>query len=472
MTRYLTSYRFFILFKAGIGAAYLWACGDFLRINLALADHLHEMLPNLTNETIVANAGLNNALVNVLRALSTPAVVWIYFVLAPVAVGLFVWGHYRWLQVGVGAWMWLSMIGLCARASLFMSTADFWLNWCFILYVVAGFVTPKGCWEKSQPPLSRSLWRENPIIASEYALLAVILQFTVYFYAGVNKLHVGWTPWTGGTAIQNLSFDISMREFARGVPVPLWISAVLCYVTLFQRLVVPFGFFIMRYRGWAVLILGAMHVGYDVLMQVAIFPLVGLSGLLLIIPPRELASPLFSRPSLTRSKKLAHYLKTIAGPAPNFAQYAALVAVIALLLIEPIFNTAVDPRLPYWNIKAGTILHWTMFSDGGANSTVRLRLGFLVRDPKTGKQRYDEVTNLPLRYLPDTWRTRFYQETLLFKAMEDDNERARDSAAQIYLNGYVRAAMQLYRQAGGAPVEHVKLALTDSDQSPFTIAQK
>jgi len=37
MFRYLTSYRFFILAKLGIGLAYLWFCWDFFRLNLAMA---------------------------------------------------------------------------------------------------------------------------------------------------------------------------------------------------------------------------------------------------------------------------------------------------------------------------------------------------------------------------------------------------------------------------------------------------
>jgi hypothetical protein len=473
MTRYLTSYRFFVLSKLGLSLAYLWVCWDFLRINLALGGgHLQELLPNLANESVVGDGALNDAVVNVLLFVSAPALVWIYFVLAPMAAALFIWGKHRWLQLGVGFWLWLSMIGLCARASILMSTADFWLNWCFISYVVAGIVTPGARWEKSQPPVSRALWRENPIVASEYVLLVVLVQFTVYFYAGINKLHDGWTPWIYGTAIQNLSFDLSMRDYARGMPVPFWISAIFCYVTLFQRLVVPFGFFVMRYRGWAVLILGAMHVGYDLVMQVAIFPLVGLSGLLLVIPPRELASPLFSWPSLKRSKKLRHYIKSMAGPELGFAPRALLVAVMVVLLVQPIANTVLEPALPYWNIKLGTLTHWTMFSDGGSSSRVRLRMGLLVRDPQTGEQRYVEVTDLPLRYLPDTWRTRFYQQTLLYKAME--NRRALGAAIQhqVYLSGYVKSATQLYEDGGGLPVEHVSLALAPYDRWPWPIARR
>jgi len=36
---------------------------------------------------------------------------------------------------------------------------------------------------------------------------------------------------------------------------------------------VPFGFYFTRYRGWSVLILASMHVGYAILMKVGdLFP--------------------------------------------------------------------------------------------------------------------------------------------------------------------------------------------------------
>jgi hypothetical protein len=106
MTRYITSYRFYVLSKIGLSLAYLWVCWDFLRINLALGDHLRELLPVLKNEVIVADLGLNGVLIQALQFLSAPAMIWIYFVLAPVAVGLFIWGAHRWLQVGVGVCRW------------------------------------------------------------------------------------------------------------------------------------------------------------------------------------------------------------------------------------------------------------------------------------------------------------------------------------------------------------------------------
>jgi hypothetical protein len=47
MLRYLTSYRCFILTKLGLGIAYVWLCCDFLRLNLALHEHLQDLIPKL-----------------------------------------------------------------------------------------------------------------------------------------------------------------------------------------------------------------------------------------------------------------------------------------------------------------------------------------------------------------------------------------------------------------------------------------
>src|SRR5271163_2383542 len=104
MTRYLTSYRLFILSKLGLGLAYLWVCWDFLRINLALHNHLHELLPDLATEVVCGNAWLNSSIIRFLLFVSQPMAVWCYFGLSPLAIGLYVWGGFRWLQVGLGLW--------------------------------------------------------------------------------------------------------------------------------------------------------------------------------------------------------------------------------------------------------------------------------------------------------------------------------------------------------------------------------
>ncbi len=78
MTRYLTSYRYFVLGKLGLGLAYLWFCWDFLRINLALHDELNKLLPDLATERIFDDLFLNDATLRVLSLLSHPVLIWIY----------------------------------------------------------------------------------------------------------------------------------------------------------------------------------------------------------------------------------------------------------------------------------------------------------------------------------------------------------------------------------------------------------
>jgi len=470
MMRYLTSYRFFILSKMGLGLAYLWVCWDFLRINQAVWDHLHELLPALESEVICSNPTLNSIIIETLVFLSQPALIWSYFILSPLVVALYVWGRFRWLQVAVGTWVWISLVALTAHATVLMSTADFWLSWCFLLYIVAGLTVPRQQWEISQPGFSLHLWRKNPLLYSEYAGWLVLLQFTVYFYAGVNKLVNGWTAWTSGLAIQNLSSDLSVHDFVRGIHVPFFISLVLCYLTLFQRLLVPFGFFIMRYRGWAVLILGAMHVGYDLLMQVAIFPLIGISGLLLIIPPREQALPLFSKPSFKQNRSLKKYLKSIAMTHPGMAQKIFAIGMAALLLIEPAINAIESTNQPYWNIKLATQAHWIMFADGGNLSGIRFKIGVKVHDPLTGQIRYDEIDQLPLGYFPDTWRTRFYVQTILLKANHSSQPSGEAIINDHYLNDYIHVAEKLYRKASppNPPIEQALLSIDPYDKKTFT----
>ena len=468
MTRYPTSYRFLLLTKAGLGLAYLWFCWDFLRINQAAWKNLHALIPGLAQEVICGNPFLNHVLVQTLIFLSQPALIWTYFLSSPVAVGLYVWGRHRWLQVGVGLWIWSSMAALSAQASIFLSTADFWLAWCFILQVVAALVTPRGEWELSQPGFSRDLWRRNPVIRSEFALLIVVLQFTVYFYAGLNKLIYGWGEWTSGVAIQNLAYDPSMRDYVRGIHVPYFISLVLCYVTLAQRLIVPFGFFVMRYRGWAVLILGAMHVGYDLLMQVAIFPLIGVSCLLLIVPPRSMAMPLFSF-SPNRAARRKAGLKAAASSPATLPQKLIMAGVVGLLLIEPAIMSCYSLNPPYWNVKLATQLHWIMFADGGVQSKDRFKIAVKVHDPVTGQVGYNEITDLPLQYLPETWRTRLYVKFILLQATRAREASADRVAATGYLENYIKTAVALYgteipRQP---PAEQLLLAIDPYDKKSF-----
>ena len=221
----------------------------------------------------------------------------------------------------------------------------------------------------------------------------VLLQFSVYFYAGVNKLLDGWVPWITGVALQNLAFDSSMHEFVRGTHVPYWLSLILCYVTLAQRLIVPFGLFFMRYRLLSVLILGAMHIGYAILMYVNLFPLVGIASLLLILPSRT--------PPLPRSVSQPH--RKIKSVPPDrrtrFIQNTVVGFFSLYLLLESARLTIFNPKA--WENKLMAVPARRMFADGGVSSGGKWRL--LLETP----QGEVDGTDLSLQPLPHIWRDRF-----------------------------------------------------------------
>ena len=280
---------------------------------------------------------------------------------SPFAAGLYLWGRHRWLQFAVGCWMSFSMISLTSLAGVFVSTADIWLNYIFVFYSLSALISSTDEWEKCESGFSLAKWWDDPTLTSTYAWFVVLLQFAVYFFAGVNKLIDGWVPWTTGVALQNLAFDSSMHEFVRGSHVPYWISLILCYVTLLQRLVVPFGFYFKRYRIWSVLILGAMHIGYAILMYVNLFPLVGLASLLMILPPR--ASPL-----VRTSPRQPHKMKKTfqRNDQTTLAQSGAICLFSLWLLFESTRLTVSNP-MPL-KINSWSCLAWRMFADGGVMS--------------------------------------------------------------------------------------------------------
>jgi len=450
--KYLSSYRPFILTKCGLATAYLWFCWDLIRLNLALHKHLLELIPPLGKEVVCNDAGVNEVIIASLSLVSQPIACWIYLILSPIAVAIYLWGRFRWLQVGVAAWIWLSIVGLTAHLSVLMTTADFWLSWCFILYLVAGLITPTGLWEASQPSFKINLWRSNPTISSEYVFLLVILQFTVYFYAGLNKLIFGWTAWTSGRALQDLMYDPAMHNYVRGISLPYIVSFFLCYITLAQRLILPFGFFSMRLRVWAVVILGLMHLGYEAVMQVAIFPLIGISCLLVMIPPKQLAIPLLAKSSKVPPKQARKQVKTrklhlasMPSRAPRLSQKIFAMSVVGLLLVEPAIMSYESSDPPYWNVKLATQLHWIMFADGGSASKERFKVRVEVYNPATGASHLEDATNLPLSYFPATWRTRLYSKEILSKALAAQHPGSSYEATDEYLENYINAAVELFR---------------------------
>jgi len=281
---------------------------------------------------------------------------------------------------------------LASLVGVFNSTADIWVNYVFVAYSFCALICPTGKWEETEPGLNPIRWRANPTLVSTYAWLLVLIQFTVYFYAGINKLVFGWTPWTTGMALQNLAVDDSMREFAMGMYVPHWISFILCYFTVFQRLIVPFGFYFRRLRLWSALILISMHMGYAILMKVEIFPLIGIASLLIILPPKNAEEI----PSL----KIRKNKKNIPPIASPLFGRIALGIFFFWLLLEPIRLTFSQPTP--WENKLMIIPAWRMFADGGVTAGGKWRL---VLDTPRGEV---DATNISHQLLPHLWRDRFY----------------------------------------------------------------
>jgi hypothetical protein len=403
MFRYLTSYRFYTLAKIGFGLAYLWYIWDFFWIHAALWNgQLGLLLTRAAEPVFSGDPDLDVFLGKIALFFDQKTVVWIILLTSPLVVGLYLWGRRRWLQFAVGCWMSTSLVAMTALIDFFHSTADVWVNLVFITYSLTALISSNEEWEKYESGFSLSKWKEDPVLASTYAMFVVLVQFSVYFFAGVNKLVDGWAPWTTGIAIQNLmSFDNSVHEFARGTYVPFWLSLILCYVTLFQRLVVPFGFFFKRYRFWTVLILGTMHIGYAILMYVNLFPLIGIACLLMVLPPQTSPVPVTAsgKPRKTRKMPKRSYQST-------FVQ-GAVICLFTVCLLGECIRLTNSYAVPMERTLLA-VPNWRMFANGGNPAAGEWRL---ILDTPGGEI---DATEISLQPLPHLWRDRFYINAIYF----------------------------------------------------------
>jgi hypothetical protein len=425
MFRYLTSYRFYTLAKSGIGLSYLWYVLDLFWIHSDLWHQPFSFLPGPSNIIFSGYPSLDAILRQIAIFVSSKAMVWLFVLAAPSAVGLYLWGHHKWLQFSVGCWMSFSMISLTSLVGVFNSMADIWINYVFVAYSLSALICSSADWKENEAGFSLAKWKNDPVLASRYAWLVVLIQFAVYFFAGLTKLRYGWTNWMTGTALQNLAFDSAMRGFARGIPVPFWISLVLCYITLFQRLVVPFGFYFKRFRFWSVLILGSMHIGYAILMKVAVFPVIGIASLLMILPTRAAALPQpASRPRHKPKRSLPQTVRV-----PIFQNM--VMCLFSLWLILESARLIIFQALP-WENKLMIVPAWRMFADGGANAGGQWRL--LLETP------HGEVdaTDIALEMLPHLWRDRFYIDLIFHEILSNNTgpgslpARLADATAKMY----------------------------------------
>jgi hypothetical protein len=403
MFRYSTPYRFYTLAKAGFGVAYLWFVWDFFWIHAAIRDRLSGALPDVGQISFSGISSLDSFLGPIATFVSSPVMMWLFLVVASLAVGLFLWGRHRWVQFGVSLWMSFSMISCASLDGMFISTADIWVNYVFVAYALATLISSSAEWEQTDPGFDAARWRENPVLKSHYALMVVVTQFCVYFFAGVHKLVSGAAPWLQGYALQNLAFDSSVREYVRGIELPLWAATVLCYVTLFQRLIVPFGFFSRRFRLWSVVILGSMHLGYAILMKVAIFPVIGIASLLMILPVCNDTAESFPALASSRKKPLG---KQTRKPFPSrFFPQDAVVCLFSVWIFSESIRLTFAAAMP-WENKLMIVPAWRMFADGGVTAGGKWRLIF-----ETSRGEVDG-TEHALQLLPGVWRDRFYLDTI------------------------------------------------------------
>jgi hypothetical protein len=196
-----------------------------------------------------------------------------------------------------------------------------------------------------------------------------------------------------------------MRAFVRDISVPSLLSLLLGYLTLFQRLIVPFGFFLRRYRIWTVIILGSMHIGYAILMYVNLFPVIGLSCLAMVMPP-VLSN--VSRQKMRGRKKSQTNSLYRTQPA-GWIFKAALAIFSAWLLLEPL-RLIKFPATP-WENKLMIVPAWKMFADGGATAGEEWRL---ILDTPQGPV---DGTKIALGLLPQLWRDRFYVDDILHEIL-------------------------------------------------------
>ena len=401
MFSYSTSYRLYTCCKIGLGAAYLWYIYDFFQVHLAMDRGLADLLSPPSEISFSGNPQGDAFFRPLAIVLSFPMSIRIMAALAPVAVIIFIWGQHRWMQCFIGAWMSFCLAANTALVGVFSSTADIWLNLILWGYTLAAWTTPTLCWAEREPGFKWGLWQKDPPLMSTFAWLIVLIQWVVYFFAGINKLVDGWQPWVMGDALQNLAFDSSMRSCIRGILVPHWLSWLLCYVTLFQRLVVPWGFFFKRWRAWSVFILIAMHVGYAGLMYVNIFPLVGIASLLIIWPvPAAIPA---TRPS--RGIWSPKFLTQLMGTLFSRLSKNMVIGGFALLLMFE--SSRLTLGRPFaWENKLMITPAWKMFADGGISAGGTWHV---VLDTPNGEV---DVTESVHRLLPQIWRDRFYVDTI------------------------------------------------------------
>ncbi len=133
-----------------------------------------------------------------------------------------------------------------------------------------------------------------------------------------------------------------------------------------------------------------MHIGYAILLNVNLFPLVGIASLLMVWP----ANVTSERPAAAWTWR---DLRTIHGTTR--LRFLATGAFVAWMLLEPLRLTSFGAMA--WENKLMVVPAWRMFADGGNAAGSTWRLVFLT--PRGNV----DVTDISLEPLPHSWRDRF-----------------------------------------------------------------
>jgi hypothetical protein len=148
-----------------------------------------------------------------------------------------------------------------------------------------------------------------------------------------------------------------------------------------------------------------MHLGYAILMNVNLFPLIGIASLLMILPPRMPNLPrASSKASPEGGKTISQERRTVA-PKAAWVENTVICLFALTLALESARLTRFD-AMP-WENKLMVTPGWRMFADGGVVAGGEWRV--ILATPR---ERID-ATAIALQALPHLWRDRFYINIIL-----------------------------------------------------------
>jgi hypothetical protein len=175
-----------------------------------------------------------------------------------------------------------------------------------------------------------------------------------------------------------------------------------------------------------------MHIGYAILMNVNLFPLIGIASLLMILPPPASALPRTSANTSSSDAKGKSPQRRTGVPKAAWVENTAICLFALALLLESARLTRFDP-MP-WENKLMVTPGWKMFADGGVVAGGEWRI--IVATPR---ERID-ATGIALQALPHTWRDRFYIN-IIFSDLS-----TRNTGPGSLVDRLARSTVKMYRE--------------------------